>query len=217
MDNKRSTDISQLIEKLRNEYEDLKGKCCRLHAFLCDINFEKIVPDRDEQNLMREQGVAMLRYLNNLRDRITLKERQLTTDNWLKMQQPKAIVETPCGPVRVVNIAEDNQHHCGQDCSDRIYRAGRKASADAGLAAARAMEQVMASPEGCPVDGGNADVKVEVPDSLKDLIGMQVLAFTNGKCESCPQDHYGTPCHKLELVGGTFICLAPLPNSIVTE
>ena len=51
-------------------------------------------------------------------------------------------------------------------------------------------------------------------ESLKDLLDMQVVAMGKGKCEGCPQDHYGTPCVKVELVGGYYICLAPTPNTV---
>lgn len=71
----------------------------------------------------------------------------------------------------------------------------------------------------CQVGEGPADVN-ETPDGIKALEGMQVVhAFNPGhRCDGC--SNY-TECNrnwkKLELVGGYYLCLAPLPNSIVTE
>lgn len=69
----------------------------------------------------------------------------------------------------------------------------------------------------CPVGGGSAAV---APESLSELVGMQIVSvFPPGwKCQGCAYDSSDFRCEKkVELVGGTYLCLAPLPNSIVTE
>ena len=71
--------FSKLIEKLRNEYNDLNGKIARLNAFLCDIDFVKKVPDPMEQELMSMQFRSMKGYLDNLRGRILFKEERPQT------------------------------------------------------------------------------------------------------------------------------------------
>jgi len=85
-------------------------------------------------------------------------------------------------------------HHCGQDAT-------------------------------CQVGDGSAVVN-EIPDSLKSLEGMQVIKVCGPKCKDCPcgdglreypSGRDASSCVKVELVGGYYICLAPLPNSIVTE
>lgn len=80
-------------------------------------------------------------------------------------------------------------NHCGQDAAH--YRA-------------------IIESQGIHIHEGNTPP--EVWGDLKSLLGMEVIAITKAKCQSCPQDHYGTPCVKLELVGGTYICLAQNPQ-----
>lgn len=64
--------------------------------------------------------------------------------------------------------------------------------------------------------GGNA--AVITGDSLKDLLGMEVISVGDMPCDACNPDNYaGRPCVKVELVGGYYLCLAPIPNSIITE
>lgn len=68
----------------------------------------------------------------------------------------------------------------------------------------------------CPVGGGCA--AVITGDSLNDLLGMEVISVGDMPCDACNPDNYaGRPCVKVELVGGTYLCLAPMPNSIITE
>lgn len=86
------------------------------------------------------------------------------------------------------------KHHCGQDAS-------------------------------CQVGDGSAVVN-EIPDSIKSLEGMQVIKVCGPKCKDCPcgdgpreypSGRDMSSCVKIELVGGYTLCLAPLPNSIITE
>ena len=67
----------------------------------------------------------------------------------------------------------------------------------------------------CPVGGGSA--AVITGDSLKDLLGMEVISVGDMPCDVCNPDNYaGRPCVKVELVGGTYLCLAHQPNSIIS-
>lgn len=89
---------------------------------------------------------------------------------------------------------EEAPHHCGQDAT-------------------------------CPVGGGCATVQdpnesqpADTHVSLNDLLGMEVISVGDMPCDACNPDNYdGRPCVKVELVGGTYLCLAPLHNSIITE
>ena len=64
----------------------------------------------------------------------------------------------------------------------------------------------------CPVGGGTA--AVITGDSLKGLLGMEVISVGDMPCDACNPDNYaGRPCFKVELVGGTCLCLAPQPPS----
>lgn len=183
----------QLIEKLRNEYNDLNGKIARLNAFLCSIDFVKKIPDPIERELMSMQFRSMKGYLDNLRGRIMFQETQQLReenarkqlDEWKKMM----------GHIIPVNL--DEQHHCGQDCDDACCQAG----SPCGRSAA-AKEPVITG------------------ESLKELVGMQIVSVLppGHKCQGCLFDRDYFRCEKkVELVGGYYLCLAPLPNSIVTE
>jgi len=91
----------------------------------------------------------------------------------------------------IIPVNLDEQHHC---------RPGR---------------------EKCQVGDGSAVVnEAQVPNSLKELVGMQIVSvFPPGwKCQGCAYDSDYFRCEKkVELVGGHMLCLAPLHNSIVTE
>lgn len=76
-------------------------------------------------------------------------------------------------------------------------------------------EQHHCGQDACQVGDGIAVVKPA--EHLKPYLGWEVISVGDMPCEGCPQDHYGTPCVKLELIDGSYLCLAPQPNSIVTE
>ena len=267
----KPTSFSALIEKLRNEYAQLKERVGSLHSFLCDIDFEKRVPDPVEQRLMRDQLHMMLGYMDNLRARISYQEEQQLR-NMIETsipQAPIASVEKRGGDIiikqanpsgqdisdnaeqtgdrkrgldfvrdengKVVAIVPEGlipkglydvdldkaldelakaweaynkeshelePHHCGQDAHDPCGELGTEGNP---------------IPLPCPVDDGSAAVEEDLPESLKKLVGMQVVSVGDMPCDGCPVDHYGAPCVKVELVGGTLLCLSPLPNSIITE
>ena len=214
------TSFNKLIERLTNEYDQLKERVWSLHSFLCDIDFEKRVPDPVEQRLMREQLHMMLGYMDNLRARISYNEEQQIRNrletgdgkrgiDFVRCDNGKVFAIVPEGLIPkspddidlIVEVIkkswcdykgrlEDSAHHCGQDAS-------------------------------CQVGDGSAVVEKPVitGESLKQLMDYQVVGVCEPgfPCEGCVQDHYNTPCCKVELVGGYMLCLAPLPNSIITE
>lgn len=92
-------------------------------------------------------------------------------------------------------------HHCGQDVQDADDACCQARAGRVGYDAAPAASQTC--------------------ESLYKILGYQVICFLSpgeARCDQCqfnpndPED-----CVKVELVGGYYICLAPLPNSIVTE
>ena len=98
-------------------------------------------------------------------------------------------------------IAKANEatHHCGQDAD---------------------MDDACCQVRSGRVDHAAAPAAVkELPDSIAQLVGMQIVsAFRPGwKCEECAFSHIDfARCEKkVELVGGYYLCLAPIP--IVTE
>lgn len=108
----------------------------------------------------------------------------------IQLLQVQIQAGSPCDD-RVVTSAT---HHCGQDAS-------------------------------CQVGDGSAvvDKPIITGESLEQLVGAIVRLFhkPGHKCIDCPyrSKSYGGKCvyKKVELVGGYYLCLADLPNSIVTE
>lgn len=264
----KPTDNSQLILKLRNEYNNLKERVGSLHSFLCDIDFEKRVPDPVEQRLMREQLHMMLGYMENLRARISYQEQQQLRNmietsihhapiasvekrggdiiikqanpsgqdasdsteqtgdgkrgiDFVRDENGKVVAIVPEGLIPKglddvdINKAcdelakawkaycEENHdldtHHCGQD-------------ADLDDACCQAREKRSVG------DGSAVVNEAQVPNSLKELVGMQIVSvFPPGwKCQGCAYDSDYFRCEKkVELVGGYMLCLANIP--IVTE
>lgn len=101
----------------------------------------------------------------------------------------------------IAKANEAAQHHCGQDVD---------------------MDDACCQVRSSRVDHTAAPAAVkELPDSIAQLVGMQIVsAFRPGwKCEECAFSHIEGARRekKIELVGGFYLCLAPLPNSIVTE
>ena len=223
------TDNTQLIQKLRAEYNDLNGKIARLNAFLCDIDFIKKVPDIIEQELMEGQLRAMKNYLYNLRGRIMFQEARQREESIKDWSQYKKTDSTYIG----VDVSNEGSHSgCCQVCGDDIatHHCGQDATCQVGDGSAVVQDpnesqpaEVLRTKEdvekklGIHIHEGNVPKGQCGCMDMKSLLDMQVVGVGNGKCEGCPQDHYGTPCVKVELVGGTYLCLAPLPNSIATE
>lgn len=216
----------QLIEKLSAEYAGVKDRVGKLHAFLCDIDIEKKVPDYEERSNLREQLGIMLNYLENLRRRIGFHERMVfgqminetthrieikgmrepTFDSGIGVRCDKCGKSIRPGDMCIFHNEKifcndcgcDNSetgtapHHCGQDVSN---------------------ESSQSSPS------SENDKPVITGESIKKLMDYQVVGVCEPgfPCEGCVQDHYNTPCVKVELVGGYMLCLAPLPNSIMMD
>lgn len=233
---KPTTDNTQLIQKLRSEYISLKERVNSMNAFLINIDFERRVPDPEEQCLMREKYRSMLNYLMNLRRCIMYYERQ----------QLEKIVNDQTG---IDSISKDGMGYLlatlkdGRTLDLRKIDISKNAAAiiladkdpslldDVDVKAAcdelekawnAYKERQQDNPHhcgqdaSCPVGGGSA--AVITGESLKDLLGMEVISVGDMPCDACNPDNYaGRPCVKVELVGGTYLCLAPQPGSIITE
>lgn len=200
----------QRLDKLTAEYNDLNGKINRLDAFLNRLDFETIVPDREEQMLMQHQLNAMRSYRTNLKERIQLLQVQIKRD-----------IDKPCRQVCGDAIATQ-EHHCGQDECNRSGLMTLKEMVNDYVERCDENERLKidlhhcGQDASCPVGGGSA--AVITGNSLKDLLGMEVISVGDMPCDACNPDNYaGRPCVKVELVGGTYLCLAPQPGSIITE
>lgn len=189
-----------LISKLEEEYNELSDKCNKLYTFIYSLDFKEKVPDSNEQYLLQEQHKRMEAYRTNLYQRI-------------EHYRIKVKIALGCDYFDSWgDVAEKihQKHHCGQDAHDPFGELGTEGNP---------------IPLPSPVDDGSAAVN-EIPDSIKSLEGMQVIKVCGPKCKDCPcgdglreypSGRDMSSCVKVELVGDYMLCLAPLPNSIITE
>lgn len=179
----------QLHKDLVTEYDELNEKINALDAFINSIDFEEQVPDIIERELLRGKRHCMRNYRDNLMARIKCIECQIKKEE----NDRKALDDWMNMKGKVVDTLCGPVHLVN---TDEQHHCGQDAS--------------------CPVGGGSA--AVITGDSLKDLLGMEVISVGDMPCDACNPDNYdGRPCVKVELVGGTYLCLAPRPNSIITE
>jgi len=221
----------QLIKKLRTEYDDLKGKVGRLHAFLCDIDFEKRVPDPEERSNLREQLGIMLSYLENLRRRISFHEVHIA-DQMINEATHRIEIKGMREGRPIDRGIGVSCHNCGKSIRPcDVYTMVEGNPFCITCAAIELMKRVPLAPmpHHCGQDvssessesspSSENDKPVITGESLKKLMDYQVVGVCEPgfPCEGCVQDQYNTPCVKVELVGGYMLCLAPLPNSIMMD
>lgn len=179
-------------EKLKQQIRDLAiaadGLATAMHLFYANVSTE--ILDDDIEAAEKEQSSslgAMDAFVYAIKK---LQEKIAESDNHVSALLVPRLTAMYRLYHDILDILADNTHHCGQDAS-------------------------------CQVGDGSAVVEKPVitGESLKKLMDYQVIGVCEPgfPCEGCVQDHYNTPCVKVELVGGYMLCLAPLPNSIVTE
>lgn len=214
------TSFNKLIERLTNEYDQLKERVWSLHSFLCDIDFEKRVPDPVEQRLMREQLHMMLGYMDNLLARISYNEEQQIRNRLETGDGKRGLDFVRCDNGKVIAIVPEGLIPKSLDGIDLIVEVIKKSWCDY---KGRLEDSARHCGQDATCQVGDGSAVAEEPvitgESLKQLMDYQVIGVCEPgfPCEGCVQDHYNTPCVKVELVGGYMLCLAPLPNSIVTE
>lgn len=192
-------DYSDIINELSKRYKELQKEFKSVQDLVNDIDFVFDYTEEEQwlfyrmRSTMEEHCAALLRLIR-----------------FLKKQE-----------------REEQGHHCGQDAEEprHDYRAMVE---DQGIHIHDGnvpMDQC-----GCikisQVGDGNATVQDPneshpadtVPESLKELVGMQIVSVLppGHKCQGCLFDRDYFRCEKkVELVGGYYLCLAPIP--IVTE
>lgn len=218
----------KVLASLEAEYKRAQRVIYSIRALVTDLNFEELMPDSQERCLMVDELQAYDYIRTNLMNRIRFYRARVKREESIKdWSQYKNTDSTYIG----VDVSNEGSHSgCCQVCGDDIatHHCGQDATCQVGDGSAVVQDpnesqpaEVLRTKEdvekklGIHIHEGN--IPREQCGSLKTLLGMQVVGVSNGKCEGCPQDHYGTPCVKVELVGGAYICLAPLPNSIATE
>ena len=267
-----TTDNTQLIQKLRSEYEELHKKSCKLYAFRHSLDVDqKMNFDMEALDLMQRQLELMEAYRHNLYLRIRHLARlsiEIKTehdpnfdevDPELKAQalhhcdqdtrrrdeaaaklcdllvKCRMVVFAPrekcakCGGdlFEGLGTAEGEKTLCF-NCANQITNDELQQALDEYRAACihhcgqdtdldDACCHTAGKQDDCPVGGGSAAVNQENGDSLNDLLGMEVISVGDMPCDACNPDNYaGRPCVKVELFGGTYLCLAPQPNSIIS-
>lgn len=191
-------DYSDIINELSKRYNELQEEFKSVQDLVNDIDFVFDYTEEEQWlfyrmcSTMEEHCAALLRLIR-----------------FLKKQE-----------------LEEQGHHSGQDAEEphHNYRAmveGQGIHIHDG--------NVPLDQCGCikiKVGNGNATVQDPnesqpadtVPESLKELVGMQVVSVMppGHKCQGCLFDRDYFRCEKkVELFGGYYLCLAPIP--IVTE
>ena len=178
-----------LVVSLSDEYNRVKEIADALRNDINSLDFEERMPDSQERYLLVEKLQTTEAYQTNLHNRIRFYRHRIQVNKPQPWEVDEAIRQQDVQNRPVCGDGIDTKvesHHCGQDATSQVG------------------------------DGSAVVNEAQVPNSIKSLIGMQVIDVNGEKCDYCATQ-YNSPCVKVELVGGTYICLAPLPNSIVTE
>lgn len=191
----------KILASLEAEYKRAQRVINSIRELVTDLNFEELIPDSQERCLMVDELQAYDYIRTNLMNRIRFYRNRVKRDENIKdWSQYKKTDSAYIG----VDVSDEGDHSaCSQVCGDAI------ATNHCGQDAA------------CPVGDGIAVVNDPLPESIAELVGMQIVcAFRSGfKCKDCAfsQMEDARCTKKVELVGGYFLCLADLPNSIITE
>lgn len=231
----------KVLASLEAEYNRVRRVTDSVRAFTTDLNFEDLVPDSQERCLMVDQlqaydyiRINLMNRIRFYRNRVKLEENKekiaehmeneqrefmpvlhkmnrvfmadmsdIRPDKFEAFQRGEITIEEMLEgiPYKEVTLSrkKEDHHHCGQD-------------ADMDDACCQAREKDTVG------DNSAAVNEAQVPNSLKELVGMQIVSvFPPGwKCQGCAYDSDYFRCEKkVELVGGYMICLAQIP--IVTE
>lgn len=201
----------KVLASLEAEYKRAQRVIYSIRALVTDLNFEELMPDSQERCLMVDKLQAYDYIRTNLMNRIRFYRARVKREESIKdWSQYKKTDSTYIG----VDVSDEGDHGaCCQVCGDAIatHHCGQDADMD------DACCQAAYDPnESQPVDTKPAITG----ESLKKLVGWQVVSVMppGHKCQGCLYSSDDFRCEKkVEIVGGYFLCLAPLPNSIVTE
>ena|GEM_PF-2930333 len=232
----------EVLASLEAEYKRAQRVIYSIRALVTDLNFEELIPDSQERCLMVDELQAYDYIRTNLMNRIRFYRARVKREESIKdwTQDKKTDSTHIC-----VDVSDEGDHGaCSQVCGDDIAtnHCGRDECNRSGLMTLKEMvnDYVERCDENgrlkidhnhcgqdasCPVGGGCATVQdpnesqpADTRVSLNDLLGMEVISVGGMPCDACNPDNYaGRPCVKVELVGGHMLCLAPRPNSIITE
>lgn len=225
-------DYSDIINELSKRYNELQEEFKSVQDLVNDIDFVFDYTEEEQwlfyrmRSTMEEHCAALLRLIRFLKKQE--REEQGIKD-WTQFKKTDS---THIG----VDVSDEGDHGaCSQVCGDAIatHHCGQDAEEQHHNYRAIVEGQGIHIHDGnVPLDqcgcikikGGQAQDLNEsqpadtVPESLKELVGWQIVSVMppGHKCQGCLFDRDYFRCEKkVELVGGYYLCLAPIP--IVTE
>jgi hypothetical protein len=237
----------KVLASLEAEYKRARRVTDSVRAHVTDINFEDMVPDPQERYLMMDELHVYEQVQQNLLNRIRFyrnrvkgaeQSSQVCCDDIATQQdrQNEAALKlcnllvkgrmsvyapskkcAKCGGNLLcgIGVKEGKEIICF-NCANQITNEELQQALDEYRAACT---HHCGQDARCQVDDVNAVVnESQVPNSLKELVGMQVVSVMphGWKCQGCAYDSDYFRCEKkVELVGGYMLCLANIP--IVTE
>jgi len=205
-------DYSDIINVLSNRYNELQKEFQSVQDLVNDIDFVFDYTEEEQllfyrmRSTMEEHSGALLRLIRYLK-----KQAQEESGGMFQTQHDPNFDDVDPKQKAMA------MHHCGQDADldDACCQAREKDPV--GDASAAVKDSAMVEFQNIHIHKGNIPREQQGCIKNLSLVGMQVIAIGDQRCDRCRQDRYGEPCVKLELVGGHMLCLAPLPNSIITE
>lgn len=222
-------DYSDIINELSKRYKELQDEFKSVQDLVNDIDFVFDYTEEEQwlfyrmRSTMEEHCGALLRLIR------FLKKQELEEQGIKDWSQYKKTDSTYIS----VDVSDEGDHGaCSQVCGDAIatHHCGQDAEEPRHDYRAMVEDQGIHIHDGnVPLDqcgcikikvgNGNAvDEKPQIPESLKELVGMQIVSVLppGHKCQGCLFDRVYFRCEKkVELVGGYMLCIAPI--SIVTE
>ena len=207
-------DNSDIINELSKRYNELHKEFKSVQDLVNDIDFVFDYTEEEQwlfyrmRSTMEEYCGALLRLIRFLKKKE--REEQGVKD-WTQFKKTDSAYIG-------VDVSDEGDHGaCTQVCGDDMFKTQHDPNFDDVDPEQKAMAMSHCGQDAtCQVGDGSAVVKGQIGYDTR-MIGMQVVGIGDMRCEGCPAEQYGEKCVKLELVDGTYLCLAPLPNSIFIE
>jgi len=219
----------KVLASLEAEYKRAQRVIYSIRELVTDLNFEELMPDSQERCLMVDELQAYDYIRTNLmnrirfyRNRVKLEENKEKIAEHLEHEQREfmPVLDKMNKTFQLPAFSNINQEKFEAFQKGDISLQEFLESVPCNESFLKAVVQYLTDEQHhCGQDAASQaeDGPAESPESLKDLLGMEVVCVGDMPCDGCPHDHYGAPCVKVELVGGYHICLAAHPNSIISE
>lgn len=182
----------KVLASLEAEYKRALRVIYSIRALVTDLNFEELIPDSQERCLMVDELQAYDYIRTNLMNRIRFYRNRIKANKPEPWEEPDNGIndwskyeKTNRYKISVDVSSEGDNSACCQVCGDNIT-----------------------APHHCGQDAEEEDQTI--PRLRHDVLGKEVICVGGNKsrCVKCPHDENGDDCVKLELLNGTYICLA---------